>query len=126
MQDAAPRKFTDIDAYIAAAAPALRPRLSLIRDAVKLAVPGAAETISYNLPAFRTTRVFFYFAAFKAHIGIYPPLAADTDLAAELAPYRGPGGNLKLPLTLAISTELICPLAAALCAQYCGTQPAPR
>jgi len=77
---AANPKFTTIDDYIAHAAANVRPVLKKIRAIVKAVAPRAQETISYQLPAFRQGRVFFYFAAFKAHIGVYPPVKGDAAL----------------------------------------------
>jgi hypothetical protein len=37
-----------------------------------------------------------YFAAFKNHIGVYPPVSGDARLEKALEPYAGPKGNLKL------------------------------
>ena len=56
----------------------------------------ATEIISYQMPAFKRRRVFFFFAAFKAHIGIYPPVQGDAALAAELE-LRRRGRALDLP-----------------------------
>ena len=46
-------KITDIDAYIASAAPEVRDILERIRQVVRVAVPAATETISYQMPAFK-------------------------------------------------------------------------
>jgi len=93
-----PAGFADIDAYIAAANPAARPILREIRRVVRLAVPQAQETISYKMPAFKLKRIFFYFAAFKKHVGIYPPVTSDKRLKKELLPFSNDKGNLKFPL----------------------------
>jgi uncharacterized protein YdhG (YjbR/CyaY superfamily) len=86
-------KITDIDTYIASASPVLE----RIRQVVKAAVPEATELISYQMPAFKLDRVFLYFAAFKKHIGVYPPVKGDRRLQTELLPYRGDKGNLRFP-----------------------------
>lgn len=111
-------KFTSIDHYIASASADVRPILEEIRRVVKAEVPAAEETISYQLPAFKLGRVFFYFAAFKKHIGIYPPVKGDKTLQKALSPYRGEKGNLKLPLEQAMPFELIGRVAAALSREY--------
>ena len=66
--------FTGINEYIAFAIPEVRPILEKIRKTIKQVVPAAKETISYQMPAFQLDRAFIYFAAFKKHIGIYPPI----------------------------------------------------
>lgn len=113
-----PPRFADIDDYIAAAAPEVRAILSEIREIAQRAAPEASETISYQMPALRKGRVFFYFAAFKKHIGIYPPLHADAGLVQELQPWRGPKGNLQFPLDQPLPYALIQRLVAALAREY--------
>ena len=111
-------KFANIDSYIASAPPESRDILEEIRRVVKAEVPAAVETISYQMPAFKLDRVFFYFAAFKKHIGVYPPVKGDKELQQALAPYRGEKGNLKFPLSQAIPYNLIGRVAAALSQEY--------
>ena len=110
--------LSSIDQYIASAAPAVRPILSEIRRVAKLAVPEAQETISYKLPALKLERTFFYFAAFKDHVGIYPPVTNDASLRKQLAPYSNEKGNLRFPLSEAIPYALIARAAVALSKQY--------
>ncbi len=110
--------YSSHDEYFRGAAPAVQPLLAAIQDRVESLLPAAERCISYNMPAFRGQRVFFYFAAFKRHIGIYPPVQADTALIQELAPYRGPKGNLSFPLTQPLPLELIGRVALALHREY--------
>lgn len=42
--------------------------------------------------------ILVYFAAFKNHIGMFPPIRGDAKLKAAVAKYAGPKGNLKFPL----------------------------
>ena len=108
----------EIDAFVAAASPAAQPILREIRRVVREAVPSASETISYQMPAFKLRRVFFYYAAFKHHIGIYPPVTTDAALQAELAPYANEKGNLRFALDKPVPYPLIARVATALAAQY--------
>ena len=110
--------FSSIDQYIAAAARSVRPILNEIRRVANEAVPAAQETISYQLPALKLQRTFFYFAAFKNHIGVYPPVAGDVRLRKQLAPYSNEKGNMKFPLNEAIPYDLIARVAVALSKQY--------
>ncbi|MEW6745183.1 MAG: DUF1801 domain-containing protein [Planctomycetota bacterium] len=96
-----------IDEYIAASPPAVRPILKEIRRTISTAAPGAEELISYRMPAFRLHGILVYFAAFKSHIGLYPPVSGDQRLEKALAPYAGPKGNLKFPLDRPIPYALI-------------------
>ena len=111
-------KIKDIDAYIASASPEVRKILEEIRQVVRVAMPAATETISYQMPAFKLDRVFFYFAAFKKHIGVYPPVKGDRELQKQLLPYRGDKGNLRFPLREPIPYELIGRVASALSKEY--------
>jgi uncharacterized protein YdhG (YjbR/CyaY superfamily) len=105
--DAKPAAAASIDDYIAAQASAVQPILQRIRAIVREEAPAAQETISYRIPAFLQGGALFYFAAFKKHIGIYPPVRGDAALLEALAPYHGPKGNLSFPLADAMPYELI-------------------
>jgi uncharacterized protein YdhG (YjbR/CyaY superfamily) len=117
-------KFRSHEEYIAAAAAEARPRLHRIQAIVEAQVPGAVRTIGYNIPAYALARTFFYFAAFKRHIGIYPPVVADAKLAEELAPFANEKGNLAFPLDAPLPEALVGRIAAALAKQYAGKPPA--
>jgi uncharacterized protein YdhG (YjbR/CyaY superfamily) len=88
--------------------------LRSIQAKVETLLPEASRCISYNMPAFKHGRVFFFFAAFKKHIGIYPPVTKNPSLIRELARYRGEKGNLSFPLDEPLPIELIGRVAQAL------------
>lgn len=92
--------------------------LERIQAEVQAIVPNAIKCIGYKMPAFRQKKVFFYFAAFKKHIGVYPPVTEDKTLMLELGRYRGSKGNLSFPLNEPLPIDLIRKIAAALSAQY--------
>ena len=110
--------FASHEEYLAGVSVEARVRLQAIQEKVEALVPGASRCISYNMPAFKRGRVFFYFAAFKKHIGVYPPLTQDARLLLELAPYRGEKGNLSFPLKEPLPLELIGRVALALSQEY--------
>ena len=112
------KKFTTIDEYIASCEPEVRGILRSIRNVVRDLVPSAHETISYRIPAFKQDKVFFYFAAFKKHIGVYPPVKRDRQLLRQLKRYRGEKGNLRFPLSEPMPLELIGRIARALAREY--------
>jgi uncharacterized protein YdhG (YjbR/CyaY superfamily) len=109
--------FSSHQEYFATVAPEVQPLLVSIQAKVESLLPEASRCISYNMPAFRGKRVFFYFAAFKRHIGIYPP-TRDAALVQELAPYRGEKGNLSFPLYQPLPLDLIGRVAVALHREY--------
>jgi uncharacterized protein YdhG (YjbR/CyaY superfamily) len=96
-----------IDDYIAGSPLAAQPILARIRRTIRAAAPGAQEVISYRMPAFKLHGILLYFAAFKAHIGLYPPVSGDAALERALAKYAGPKGNLKFPYDEPIPYALI-------------------
>jgi uncharacterized protein YdhG (YjbR/CyaY superfamily) len=96
-----------IDEYIAAFPPEVRSILRKIHATIRKAAPGAEERISYKMPAFAQDGDLIYYAAFKKHIGLFPPVRGDEKLQKELARYRGEKGNLKFPLDEAIPYGLI-------------------
>jgi uncharacterized protein YdhG (YjbR/CyaY superfamily) len=96
---AARAKPGSIDQYIAACPPEARAILRTLRSTIKRAAPPEAEEIiSYRMPAFKLHGMLVYFAAFKNHIGIFPPIRGNAKLQAAAAKYAGPKGNLKFPL----------------------------
>jgi uncharacterized protein YdhG (YjbR/CyaY superfamily) len=95
-----------IDEYIATFPPDVQAVLRKIRTTVAKAVPQAEEKISYRIPAFMLDGIVLYFAAFKKHIGVFPPVS-DPRLKKEVARYAGPKGNLQFPLSERIPYALI-------------------
>ena len=96
-----------IDDYIAAAPAAVRPILAKVRDTIRKTAPQAEERISYRMPAYRLNGELAYFAAFKNHIGLYPPVEGDDKLRAAVAKYANEKGNLRFPLDAPIPYQLI-------------------
>jgi uncharacterized protein YdhG (YjbR/CyaY superfamily) len=97
----------DLDDYIAGFPDDVQKILEKIRKTIKKAAPRAQEKISYKMPAFALDGDLIYFAAFKKHIGIFPPVRGDAKLNKELSRYRGEKGNLKFPLDEPIPYDLI-------------------
>jgi len=97
----------DIDDYISGFAPDVQRVLQRIRSTVRKAAPAAEEMISYQMPAFTQNGVLVYFAAFKTHIGLYPPVGGDAAIQKAVAPYAGEKGNLRFPLDEPIPYALI-------------------
>ncbi len=96
-----------ISAYIATFPPRVQAILRKIRATVAATAPEASEKISYRMPAFAQDGILIYFAAFKNHIGIFPPVSGDPRLERSLSRYMGPKGNLKFPLDEPVPYHLI-------------------
>ena len=71
------------------------------------AAPEAVEKISYQIPTFALKGNLIHFAAFKSHIGLYPPVKGDEKLQADIARYQNEKGNLRFPLDEPIPYALI-------------------
>jgi uncharacterized protein YdhG (YjbR/CyaY superfamily) len=97
----------NIDECIASFSPDVQTILERIRLTIRQAAPDAQETISYNIPAFTLNGTLVYFAAFKKHIGFYPPVRGDAKLEKSISTYAGEKGNLKFPLDQPIPYDLI-------------------
>ena len=103
-----PKAAKDIDGYIAKFPNEVQKILEKIRMTIKKAAPDAQETIGYQMPAFALKGHLVYFAAFKSHIGIYPPVTGGDDkFKKEKSLYEGPKGNLRFPLDQPIPYSLI-------------------
>lgn len=98
----------DLDEYIAGFPDHVAAILEKIRMTIRKAAPAAEETISYRIPAFTLKGQLVYFAAFKNHIGFYPPVTAgDEKFKNRKSMYEGPKGNLRFPLDKPIPYSLI-------------------
>jgi uncharacterized protein YdhG (YjbR/CyaY superfamily) len=103
-------RFATIDAYIAQFPADVQKVLQRIRATIRRAAPTASETISYNMPAFRSDSGIVYFGAFKKHIGLFPPVK-DAALQSRTRKYRGEKGNLQFPLDQPVDYVLIADIA---------------
>jgi uncharacterized protein YdhG (YjbR/CyaY superfamily) len=104
---AGPTRPKNIDEYIAVFSPEVRAVLERIRRTIHKVAPEAKETISYRIPSFSLGGALVYFAAFKNHIGFYPPVSGDARLEKAMSPYAGEKGNLRFPLDQPIPYGLI-------------------
>ena len=99
-----PKNF---DEYVARFPPEVQAILERIRATIRKAAPGAQEVISYQIPSFTLNGALVYFAAFKNHIGFYPPVKDNASLENAISPYAGEKGNLRFPLDRPIPYRLI-------------------
>jgi uncharacterized protein YdhG (YjbR/CyaY superfamily) len=98
----------DINEYIAGFPESVRGILEALRATIKEAAPGAEETISYAIPAFKLKgRILVYFAGFKNHIGLYPAPRENEAFKKELSGYKGGKGTVQFPLTEPIPLPLV-------------------
>jgi uncharacterized protein YdhG (YjbR/CyaY superfamily) len=100
-------KPENIDEYIALFPPDIQEILEKVRMTIRQAAPDAKETISYRMPAYKKHGILIYFAAFKSHIGLYPPISGNKAVEKAVARYAGPKGNLRFPYDEPIPYDLI-------------------
>jgi uncharacterized protein YdhG (YjbR/CyaY superfamily) len=104
---AKPKKANDIDGYISQFPANMQAILGKVRETIRNAAPDATEVISYMMPAFKQHGILVYFAAWKKHIGLYPPITGDKTIEKAIARHAGPKGNLQFPLDEPIPYDLI-------------------
>lgn len=100
-------KPASVDLYIAAFPKPVQTLLRKVRRAIRAAAPDADEVISYNIPAYKRHGMIVFFAGFKAHIGLFPPVSGNAALEKAVRRYAGPKGNLRFPYKEALPVALI-------------------
>ena len=98
-----------VDQYIAAQPEPARSVLRRVRTAIRRALPGAEELISYKIPTYRLRGVpVLYFAGWAQHYSLYP---VSADVVAEVEEARVPHevskGTLRFPLSRPAPVTLI-------------------
>ena len=101
--------FKTVDQYIAHLPADVQAALERVRGAIRKALPGALETISYQIAAFKQDgATVVYFAGWKEHYSLYPAnerlVAAFKD---ELAGYEISKGTIRFPLSRPVPVRLI-------------------
>jgi uncharacterized protein YdhG (YjbR/CyaY superfamily) len=101
---------TSVEDYMAALPDERRATLEELRQTIKAAAPEAAESIAYQMPAFRSHGGQFLvsYAAYKAHNSLFP--ASDAVVAAlgeELTPYLSGKGTIRFPANEPLPTALV-------------------
>jgi len=105
--------FKSVDEYIASQPEAAQRALRQVRNAIRKAVPGAEEVISYQMPSYKQQghRVL-YFAGWKQHYALYPATGRlVAAFKADLARYEVGKGTIRFPLSQPVPVKLIERLA---------------
>jgi uncharacterized protein YdhG (YjbR/CyaY superfamily) len=101
--------FLSVDEYLASKPANVRAVLERVRNAIRKALPGAEETISYQIPVYKIDSVpVLFFAGWKEHYSLYP--ASDALVAAfqkELADYELSKGTIRFPLNDPVPLRLV-------------------
>lgn len=97
-----------IDEYIASQSPEMQNILRSVRAAISEAAPGAVESISYRMPAYKFNgKPLVYFALNKSHLGFYATPSANAAFSDELKDYRVSKGAIQFPLDKPVPYDLI-------------------
>jgi uncharacterized protein YdhG (YjbR/CyaY superfamily) len=96
-KEAAMATPTSVEKYLAALPAEPRAALEKLRKTIKAAAPGATESISYQMPAFKDHgRFLVSYAAFKNHCSLFPASKAVLEeLGEELKPYFSAKGTIR-------------------------------
>ena len=124
--------FKSVDEYIAAQPEAAQGLLESVRSAIRKALPGAEEVISYKIPTYKMYGgAVLYFAGWSRHYSLYP--ATDRVLAAfkdDLAPYDVKQSTIRFPLAQPVPVKLIERIAKFRAREVAGREqakaPAPK
>ena len=118
--------FQSVDGYIAAQPENVQRVLQRVRNIIRKAVPGAEETISYGIPAYKLhgTPVLFL-AGWRQHYSLYPGtgkfVAAIKD---DLARYQVSKGTIRFPLSEPVRVKLIERIARLRAKEVAGIEKA--
>jgi len=105
----------DVDEYIAGLSEPARSPFIQLRAIVRSALPpGATETISYKIPAFKHEgRVLVWFAAFRNHCSLFPTASVIEAFKAELKGFSTSKGTVHFPTDKKLPAALIRKLVKA-------------
>jgi uncharacterized protein YdhG (YjbR/CyaY superfamily) len=110
-----PEKFTTVADYLASFPPDVQAILKKARRAIRKALPGAEEVISYQIIAFQVNgKRMIYLGGWKQHVGLYPIPVFDDEFEELVAPHRAAKDTLRFPLGKPIPYGLIARVATRL------------
>jgi uncharacterized protein YdhG (YjbR/CyaY superfamily) len=87
-----------VDEYISMFPENVQVILKKLRLVIRDSAPGAKETISYGMPAFKLNGNLVFFAAWKSHIGFYGTPSVGVEFREELSSYERSKGTIKFTL----------------------------
>lgn len=106
--DIAKEQFRNIDEYIDSFPKEVGGLLNILRQTIKEEAPEAEETIKYKMPTFTLNGNLVHFAAWKHHIGFYPPFPEIAAFKKELSSYEtGAKGSIQFPIDKPLPLLLI-------------------
>ena len=110
-----PTSPSTVDDYIATLDGDAERTAIQLRRTIQAAAPGITETIRYQMPCFLLEGEYLvYFGAWKKHVGLYPVPPLDTDLEADVGPYRSGKDTVRFPYKGPVPWDLVERLIAEL------------
>jgi uncharacterized protein YdhG (YjbR/CyaY superfamily) len=102
-------QFNTVDDYIASQPEEARRVVEQVRSAIRKALPGAKESITYHMPTYKADgEVLIYFAAWKRHFSLYPASAQLLEqFKDDLARYEINKSTIRFPLSERVPVKLI-------------------
>ncbi len=104
------KTFTTVDEYIDASLIGVEERLVEMRRIIRAAAPDTEETISYNIPAYKSDGVVVVqFAGFTEHTSLtfFPTAGAFSNFSDELSAYKTSKSAIRFPLDEPLPVDLI-------------------
>jgi uncharacterized protein YdhG (YjbR/CyaY superfamily) len=98
---------SDVDSYIASYPPKVAKLLKQLRAIIKKSAPGAEESISYMMPAYKLDGPLVYFGGYDKHIGFYPTGSGVAAFKKEISVYKHSKGAVQFPLDQPLPLALI-------------------
>jgi uncharacterized protein YdhG (YjbR/CyaY superfamily) len=103
-----------VEEYLARIPEPAHTTLNKIRVAIRSAVPpGATETISYRMPAFKYNGVLVWYATFSNHCSLFPTAAVVETFKNELKGFSTSKGTIHFPTDKPLPTALVKKLVKA-------------
>ncbi len=108
-----------VDEYLARVPEPARTALNKMRATIQSVVsPEATETISYRMPAFRSSKgVLVWYAAFSDHLSLFPTASVIEAFKNELKTFSTSKGTIHFPTEKPLPIALIKKIVKARVAQ---------
>lgn len=111
-------KNKEVEKFLAQLNPQHLEIINKLRSKLNKAFPDAVEGISYGAISLSYQKNFIYYAPFKNHLGVYPPLTINQKLISKTKIFRNEKGNLIFKYKDEIPYDLIVEVARELRKQY--------
>jgi uncharacterized protein YdhG (YjbR/CyaY superfamily) len=97
----------EIRAYTAKLPPATRRKLKELANIIRKTAPGAVDSFSYQIPAFRLHgKILVWYAGWANHLSIYPLNATDREFAKRKG-FKTAKGTVQFPLDDPLPVSLV-------------------